>query len=141
MADWKDNLGSFFDQREKAKQVELATEMTRFLSGVVVPAFEEVAIELRAHGRGATIRESENTAAIVVEHAGEEELLYSVCGRMFPNGVRPYAQVRYRQRGGLRRVTVESMLRAGAGDHTLNDITKDEVMSHLVKSYMQHVGK
>jgi len=139
MTDWRDNLSSFFDKAEQEKQVKETSELARFIAGVVVPAFRELSAELEKHGRTVTIREAEESAAIIVLYNGEEEITYRVHGRTFPNGVLPYAEVRFRERKGLKFIRVEGMLRSGSPDYAMQDVTGDEIVENFLQHYTSRV--
>ena len=138
MADWKQNLGRFFEEPEKRAENE-SSVMAHFVTNVALPAFEEIASELRRHHRDVTIRESETSAAIIVCRDGEEELSYRIQGRTFPTQVLPYAEIRFRERKGLKLITVESMFRCGSPDYVMADITKDVIMDDFVDNYARRV--
>ena len=139
MADWRNNLAGFFEATEEAQQQEERPEFDQFISGVVLPAFEEIRPELEIHGRTVTIRSALSTAVLIVYNAGDEELMYRIQPRTFPNGVRPFAEVRFRERKGLRRITVESMFRSGSPDYRLSDIARKEVIDNFVENYTRRV--
>ncbi len=139
MADWKNNLNSFFDGTEKMTGAEERSELGVFIDAVVLPAFDEAAAEMSKHGRHVTIRSSESSAVIMINHKGEEELSYRIQGRTFPTKILPYAEVRFRERNGLRRISVESMIRSGSSDYAMADISTDEIVQDLVKHYTQRV--
>lgn len=141
MADWRDKLGTFFEESEKSREEESGSEVERFIEAVVRPAFQEVAQELEKHWRHVTIRSSETVATLIVSHDGEEEMMYRVQGRMFPNGVLPFAEVRFRERKGRRYITVESVFRSGAANYTLSDVTSGEVIQNFLDEYMRRVKK
>ena len=141
MADWRDNLNDFFDQTEETKQDEEKSEIAGFVSHVVIPAFEEIEMELARHGRYVNIRDTITSAVITVCKEGEEELMYRVQGRTFPNGVLPYAEIRFRERKGLRLLTTESMFRSGSQGYALGDITKEEVIQNFIENYTKRVEK
>jgi choline/glycine/proline betaine transport protein len=139
MNDWKKNLGAFFEQAGKAGQREPRDELETFVAKTVIPAFEEVAAEMRKHQRQATLRGSGTSAALIIQRGGEEEMTYRVQGRMFPNGILPFAEIRFRERKGLKFITVESMFRSGAQDYRLADVTKDEIIRDFVQNYTMRV--
>lgn len=139
MSDWRNNLNGFFDKAEQKTQKEVTSDFNTFISDTVVSAFDQLAEELRQHGREVTIRTADSSAAIIVLHRGEEEMTYRIQGRTFPTGFLPYAEVRFRQRKGLKLITVESMFRSGIPNYQTRDITSDEIISHFLENYMQRV--
>lgn len=112
--------------------------MASFIENVAIPAFAEISGELQKHDRQTNVRNSETSAAIMVYKGREEEFTYRLQGRTFPSGVMPYAEMRFRQRGGLRFITVEEMLRSST-DCSIRDITRDEVVQHFVRNYTTRV--
>ncbi|OVE75916.1 hypothetical protein BVX97_02975 [bacterium E08(2017)] len=140
MDDWKQNLGSFFE-KEVSKSKEELPEFDQFILDVVIPAMQEIAAELKLHGRDVTVRNSQSSAAVIVCKDGDEEMTYRIQGRTFPNAVLPFAEVRFRQRKGRKLVTVESMFRSGAPGYKLSDITKEEVIQHFVENYTTRVQR
>ncbi|MFC1498414.1 hypothetical protein ACFLS1_08105 [Verrucomicrobiota bacterium] len=140
MTDWQSDLGKFFEKTDETKQQEEKLEMDGFVSNVVMPAFNAIEMELAQYGRYVNIRDTGTSAAITVFHKdGEEELMYRVQGRTFPNGVLPYAEIRFRERKGHRLLTVEAMFRTGNQGYLLADITKDEVIQHFISHYTKRV--
>ena len=140
MSDWRDQLGGFFAATDKkARQDEEASEWSRFISSVVIPAFEELVIELEKHGRSATVRHSVASAQILVTYNSEEEMLYRVQAKTMPDRVLPCAEIRSRERKGLRYLSTESMFRGATPPYTLSDITKEEIIRNFVAHYTRRV--
>ena len=139
MADWRDELGALFSRAGEQQEHEPESEIGRFMAAVVLPAFADVARELERHGRQVTVRPAATSASLLVAHAGEEELTYRVQGRMFPGGILPYAEVRYRERKGLRLLRTESMFRSGAADYKLADVTSADVIRNFLDHYKRLV--
>lgn len=139
MSDWRDNLQSFFSSSEEKRKAAEMPDMERFISGIVVPAFQELLPELQKHGRDVTIRAAETSAALIVQNQGEEEMTFRVQGRTFPTGVLPYAEIRYRQRRGLRLITTEQMFRSAAPRYTIRDLTRDDVIRCFLDNYTRRV--
>jgi len=141
MEDWRERLNDFFQSTEQTKQHEEGTELPLFISGVVIPAFQQISEELKKHGRDVNIRNSMTSAAIIVQHDGEQELTYRIQGRTFPDRVLPCAEIRFRERKGLKLIRVESMFRSGEQDqdYRLSDITQEEIIRNFLEHYTQRV--
>lgn len=139
MSDWRKNLGSFFEKGEKSKQVQEGSELARFISGTVLPAFDDLSKELGKHGREVTIRSAVSWAFMTVSHGGEDELTYRVQGRIMSNKTLACADVRYRERKGLRLMRTESMFRPGNQNYSIGDITKEEVIRNFLDHYTRRV--
>jgi len=141
MAEWRQQLDSFFEKKVQLTPDKEITDFSRFIAEVVMPAFEEVAPELEKHGRSVLIRNSVSSAAMIITFSGEEEMTYRVQGRRYPNKVLPYAEVRCRERRGLRYLTVESMFRSDSATYKLADISKDEIIQSFLENYTRRAGK
>jgi hypothetical protein len=133
MADWRKNLNSFFEEDRKA-EANKEPPFNRFIRLVALPAFEEIKSELEQHGRRVAVRASEASASICITHKGNEEMTYSLRERLLPNGPLPCAEVRAKERNGLKLVTIESMVRSGT-DYTLVDVTQEHLIQHVLKQY------
>ena len=139
MADWRANLNTFFEQADQDEQKKELPPFARFIRDVAVPAYQELKGEMERHGRQVTIRESDSSATISVSQAGAEEITYRLQERLFVDRTLPYAEIRVRERKGLRLITVESMLRSGQPDYALEDITSDEIIRNFLQHYMTRV--
>ena len=141
MTDWRDELRGFLDHGREDGGKETDTEMERFMAEVAAPAFEELRNEMSRYGREVTIRNSGSSASLAVYLGGDEELTYRIQGRMFPNGMLPYVEVRYRERKGLKLVRAESMIRSGPADYALMDITSEEIIRDFLGHYTRRVDR
>ena len=138
MAEWKNQLDSAMRKSDRPPNRDQALLAT-FMVEVAVPAFEQLTVQLKKHGRTATIRRTDSAASIMVARGSDEEMTYRLQGRAFPNGILPYAQIRCRQRKGLRLITVESMVRKGAPTYAITDITSEEVIQSFLEEYTRRV--
>ncbi len=139
MSDWRSQLDDFFVKADDADKKKEVGPFTQFLRDVAVPAFEELKLEFERHGRTVVIRDSESSASISVSFEGAEEMTYRIHERLFVDRALPYAEIRVRERKGLRLITVESMVRSGGQDYELRDITRDEVLKSVLQQYIQRV--
>jgi hypothetical protein len=139
MSDWRDNLNRFFRETPDSRRPAETPDLAKFIADVVIPAFQEILPELQKHGRDVTVRAAETSAVLIVNHQGEEEMTFRVQGRTFPTGILPYAEIRYRQRRGLRLVTVETMFRPGSPKYTITDITREDLIRSFLENYTRHV--
>ncbi len=139
MSDWRNTLNTFFEESDKHEQEQKTTPFERFIEETAVPAFEELRSELEQRGRRVTIRTSASSAVMTVFDGGNEEIMYRLQERTFPDRTLPYAQVRMRERGGLKLVTVETMLRSGSPTYRTEDISTEEVIESVLQHYMSRV--
>lgn len=110
MADWRNSMDNFFEKSDETKKNKDITDFTRFIRDTALPALKELREQMEKHGRELTIKETVSSLTARISSQGKEELVYGVYGRTFPNGVLPYAEVKYRERNGLKITKVESMI-------------------------------
>ncbi len=136
--DWKNELGTFLDEKRKDKKEERRIELEAFIRQVAVPAFQELKREFEKHGRQTIIREAPSSASIKVSFQGEEEITYSVQARTFSDRSVPYPSVRFRERRGVRYVTAEGAFGAAAQPPSVQDVTQEDVIRNFLSYYMRH---
>lgn len=103
----------------------------KFLKEVVAPAFNDLAAELRKHGRNVSVREAPVSMVISVRSAEMEEISFRVLRRSVPNAVIAYAEVRIRK--GQRLVSTESNIREGIVP--LEETTSGDVIGSFLRHY------
>ena len=135
MTDWRSDLSSFLKGSEAKRKTAAGSDAARFVADVAVPAMEELRAELEKHGREVTLRESESSATIAVYVDGDEEITYRIQFRTYPDRILPYADIRVRERKGLRLVRFESMIRSGKPDYRMADISREEIIRHFLDQY------
>ena len=138
MTEWKQDLGDFLRKKEETRADKERSEVERFITDVVAPAYAELKTELENHDRHVSIRETQTAATLLVQHQGADEFSYCLQGRTFPEGILPFAEMVVRERKGIRLIRSESMLRQGH-DYGISDITCDEVIGHFISNYKRHV--
>jgi len=138
MPNWKNQLGSFFESSEKNRPEKKQSSFELFMTGIALPAFEELSRELEKHGRTCSIRKSVSAAVFTVHNDKKEEICYTLQERRLPDKTLPYAMVRMRERGGLKLVTVETMVRPGS-DYQTEDLTKEDVIQSVLKHYTSRI--
>ena len=139
MAQWQQTLDSFFvDPAQTHKETKISP-FEKFLEEIALPAFEELRPAFEKHGRRVSIRNTPSSAVITVLDGTMEEIMFRLQERTLPDRKLPYAQVRMRERGGLRLVTVEAMLKPGSADYHTGDITKEDVIQSVLQHYMSRV--
>jgi hypothetical protein len=135
MADWRENLGGAFKGQPCRTKEQEAAGIVHFVQNVAIPAFEEIRSELEKYGRDVTLRRAEASATLLVYNDGEEEITYRIQSRTFPKGVVPFAEMRFKERGGLKLVRKESMFRSGKPDYTIADVTGQEIIDNFLLHY------
>ena len=137
MKDWKAELDAFFLLREQQEAQQQhddtqspgeSTVIEDFLIAVATPAFEQLGIILKQHGRHIRLRLGDSSMRIVSEYAGREEFDYTLwAGRSELS-----AEVRA---GGKR--TPDSFQNA-KGNSALADTTQEDVAQQLADRYIAH---
>lgn len=139
MTQWQNELDDFFVNPDQAKKETKISPFEVFIAEVALPAFDELRPAFEKHGRTVTVRNTPSSAVITVLDGNTEEIMFRLQERTLPDRKLPYAQVRMRERGGLRLVTVEAMLCPGKTDYHTEDITKEDVIQCVLKHYMSRI--
>jgi hypothetical protein len=139
MSDWKSELGDFLEKKSTRREAPKQDEVEVFISNVVRPSFAQIQVELEKHDRTVNTRISASSAQLTVQVNGADEFVYRLQGRLFPDGIVPYAEIVCRERKGVRLVKHESMLRAGQS-YRISDVTMDEVIRHFLTNYMSRIS-
>jgi hypothetical protein len=138
MGDWQSSLDAFMSEESDAMNTDQRSEIEIFMQDTAMNAFHELEAKLCQHGRTITIRNSGTSAVINVQYNGEEEMVYRLQIRRLPDRELPFAEIRHKERKGLRYVTVERMLRSGDQKYTIADITSEEIIEHFIVHYIKH---
>jgi hypothetical protein len=142
MADWKSDLGSFFEQRHNSHQESSAEanehlgEHRQFIASVVVPAFEEVKAELEKYGESIKIYGGSESASIYVTREGDEQLRYTISVR----GKIPHLETRYRDRKTGRHWISEGHFDLSLQGRTIDQFSKDDIIRNFLEDYKHHAG-
>jgi choline/glycine/proline betaine transport protein len=135
MADWKDDLNAFFNDKEQQakmneeKSKEAVAMVETFISTVVKPAFEELKAEFEKNGKEVNVSVGPDSASIVIDPNKYERFDYRIRAR----GSMPYTEQRSKTEGQTYRW--EEYLRSSNMGYTAADITKDEIISHFIRGY------
>jgi hypothetical protein len=146
MSDWKSELANSFNKKEQINKVNeeklKATqgEVAKFYSEVVVPAFEELKVELKKYQREVKVSSGLDSATIFANHKRELELGYSIKVKIFPDRVIPYSETRYRDKSKKKSYRAEGALRYGSQDYDISMITKDEIIEHFLSHYKHQIN-
>jgi len=133
--DWKRELNGMFGAENvrlsRAQKEDM--EFRAFLDNTVMPAYAKVVEELTKYNREVVTRNTGVAASLSVRNEGTEEITFQVLKRSLPSGFIPFAEVRAKERKGLRVQKTETSLREGT--FTLNDVTQDDVLEAFMKCY------
>ena len=145
MSDWKSDLASLFSKKEennKNNEEKLKitrTAVAKFYSKVVIPAFEELQIELEKYQREVKIYSGEVYASIIVGHKGEAEANYSIRVRILPGREFPFPETIFIEPSSGKSYRVEGFLRTGSQDYDITQINKDEIIQDFISNYKTHL--
>lgn len=142
MSDWKDDLESFFE--EKDRQNKAYTEQRQnaelqsasFLSNTVVPAFEEIRAELEKYGREVII--SNKNQAVNIQIFYESSLEFDYWIKVDINNLRPHPEIQLTI--DEQKVSLEGTLRVGVESFTIEDISKEEIIGSFLSDYYAHIA-
>jgi hypothetical protein len=144
MSEWKSDLASLFSEKEENKNNEEKLKITRagvtkFYSEVVIPAFEELKIELEKYHREVKLYTGEVYASIIVGHQGETEANYSIRVRIIPGRAFPFPETIFIEPSDGKSYRVEGFLRTGSQDYDITQINKDEIIQDFLSNYKMHL--
>jgi hypothetical protein len=146
VVDWQSDLAQFFqakDQKQKDDDEKLSDTKLRaaeFFRSVAVPAFEAVKVELEKYGRDVRIGSSSDWASMSISFKGQPELEYTLKVHISPGRAMPYPETKYRDRSDGKTYRAEGFLKGGSDD-SIDTITKDDVIRHLLADYKSHVER
>jgi len=133
--DWKNDLSGMFggEKMRLSRAQKEGVEFGVFLERVVMPTYMKVVEELTKYGREVVTRNTGVAASLTVRNEGSEEITFQILKRSLPVGYVPFAEIRARERRGLRVLKTETNLREGA--HSLGDVTESDILNTFMKCY------
>ncbi len=147
MSDWKADLEDIFKKKETKKEEDnqrlkkVNSEISRFISQIVIPAFVEIKEEIESkYQRMVKISDATKSATIKIEHYGQIEFDYSIKFEINRNGAFPYPEEQIPDTQG-KNFQTKGFLRSGGQDYTTADITKDEIINHVILVYKNRMSK
>ncbi len=142
MADWKQELENIFLSDSQASRAERENaRFVRFLREVATPALNEIAEEMRRLGRVASVREAPASTILTIYREGNvEELCYSVTRQYVNDGILPRANARV-VRMNARTTTHDEPFRPENVRHTIDDVTKEDVIRSFLTFYRMTKGQ
>jgi hypothetical protein len=141
MSEWKSDLNDLIQRDQDAgaaRREEAAMQLSdadRFVSEVVIPAFEELESELEKHARNVFIVSAAGTASMTVTHAGATELDYTLDARP----ANPSVETRHLDRETGETYKAVDVISAG-GHHGRADITQEDIIRHVLSLYEPSQG-
>ena len=133
MTEWKDDLRRFFEARssgETSINAGAGTEVRKFYSSCVKPAFKELRKELGRYGREITIDVGDDHASINIRFRGHLELSYRIVVR----GTRPHPESYYHVPTG-EGLRSEGTFKKGARPAEIADLSKDDIIQDFLREY------
>ena len=141
MSDWKSDLNDLIQRKDdagSARRDEAARQLgdaERFVSEVVVPAFEELEGELEKHGRNVFIVAGGGAATLTVTHAGTTELDYTLDAR--PDN--PSVETTHTDPDTGENYKAVDVI-SSSGHHGRADITQEDIIRHVLSLYEPSSG-
>ena len=142
MSDWKDDLESFFEEKERQNKANTEQrqnaelQSASFLSNTVVPAFEEIQVELEKFGREVIISDEGQAINIQIFNKGSLEFDYWI--KVDINNLRPHPEIQLTV--DEKKVLLEGTLRVGVDSFTIEDISKEEIIVSFLSDYYAHIA-
>jgi choline/glycine/proline betaine transport protein len=140
VSDWRDELKALLESAsgDEGPRPTGPTRVRGFISGVVVPAFEEIAEELQEHGRDVEVEFSDRNASIRIVHQGREEFYYEVKIRAYQKRKFAFPVTPLRDAEG-RTYRAEIHLRDGAQHQDVTEVSKGELIRYFLHDYARHL--
>jgi hypothetical protein len=142
MSDWKDDLESFFEEKERQNKANTEQrqnaelQSASFLSNTVVPAFEEIQAELEKYGREVIISKKDQAVNIQIFYESSLEFDYWI--KVDINNLRPHPEIQLTI--DEQKVSLEGTLRVGVESFTIEDISKQEIIGSFLSDYYAHIA-
>ena len=142
MSDWKDDLESFFEEKERQNKAyteqrqNAELQSASFLSNTVVPAFEEIRAELEKYGREVIISNKDQAVNIQIFYESSLEFDYWI--KVDINNLRPHPEIQLTI--DEQKVSLEGTLRVGVESFTIEDISKEEIIGSFLSDYYAHIA-
>ena len=142
MSDWKDDLESFFEEKERQNKAyteqrqNAELQSASFLSNTVVPAFEEIQAELEKYGREVIISNKDQAVNIQIFYESSLEFDYWI--KVDINNLRPHPEIQLTI--DEQKVSLEGTLRVGVESFTIEDISKEEIIGSFLSDYYAHIA-
>ena len=133
--DFGKELNSFLGAPRRMTRAEQEGALFQgFIHDKVDPAFKTICEELSKRGREVTVRNTVAAAILTVRKDATEEISFAVMRRNLPTAIVPYAEVRLRERRGLRLTKSDVNLRQG-GAYAIDDVTADDIVHTFLECY------
>ena len=124
-------LGTERKRLSRAQQEEAIFQ--KFLNQEVIPAYTQITKELSKYKRDVVVRNTGTAALLSVRYENAEEITFRVFKRDLPSGFVPYAEVRTKERKGLKIKTTEMNFHDGT--YTMDDVKQDDVLKMFMTAY------
>ncbi len=133
--EWKNELEEIIATSKLHSRAEREqAHFESFLKRVVLPAFNEIATEMKRLGCDARVRNAPASALIsVYRDAVIEEIAFSIEKLCVNDGILPQVHVRISRNG--RNVSYETSVRNDDASYKLDDVTQDEIIKIFLHYY------
>lgn len=112
------------------------SEIKSYISGVVIPAFEELKRELENENQEVIIHRFDDWVSLEIKPVSDNEYIYRIEFRYN----KPIPITRFREKRSNKLLQAESSIRTGLQDYTMADVTKDEIISHFWSGYNRYIS-
>lgn len=154
LADWREELAQFVEGQEERKEEEKQREEThldeirRFLDSVVLPAFEDLQVELERYGLQVQVSSSDYTIDVAegllqFQYPGKSPVKFRVKFRAPSDHLSAYPEYVYtlpNTRERLRSTTGAFRTADGSTVQSVKEITKDEIIRQALVQVKNYIG-
>lgn len=144
MSDWRDKMKQLFSrdrphQSPSLNMGEARARIESFIENTVLPAFEELSVELRKYGREVEVNREPFMAVLTVFHDGREEYSYAVRGRAYHRF--SFAFPEHGPEDAPRILRAEIVQSSGKSpDDRLEQFTRDGIIKDFLAEYAKWMG-
>ena len=145
MADWTNELDSFLQKTDEYQVAETnklkdtKDLVEDYFSSTVTQAFNEFKSALEARDRQVKVVVGKGSASVQVHFHGQVELDYYLNTRISSGGASIYPETHNIDSQNGRPFVAEGVLRSGAQDYSFADISKDELIRHMLSEFKKSV--
>lgn len=141
MSEKGSRLNDFFKElnentgKKEKMEKEMYSEINKYIVDIIKPAFEEIRQDLEKNDREVSIFSREDRATIEINHRSSFEYKYEI---RFTN-LHPYPVTTSYDPHENSKLEGHGYFRSGEQNYTIHDVTKEEIVTHFIDRYTDHL--
>ncbi|MDZ7781795.1 MAG: BCCT family transporter [Halioglobus sp.] len=144
-APWNERLRMLMEKVAEGRRVEPSVghanrTVSSFIDETVVPAFNEIAEELKKYDREVLIENDDREASLIVLYDGQEEFAYGIYAHVYSRAHTAFPKIP-EPGGGELVEKAEVVLRTGRHkEYEIRNWTKEGIIQEFLESYVKWMG-